>query len=360
MRALRDLLPGRPRSPADPADEDEAAAPSPPAAASVHVLRDDGLVRLVDGHLAWEAPGSAPQKVRLDEVAQLSVLGRAGVTTPCLIELMRRGIPVLWRTASGHYAGQSVDLSGRTSAVRRAQYRAAADPERSLAIARALIRAKILGQRGLIRRGIGANTTAAARLARLAGRAAVADGAALLGVEGTAAAIFYAALPQLVVEARRPVFPWDGRRRRPPIDPMNALLSYLYAILAGECAAAVLAAGLDPAVGFLHAERAGRPSLALDLMEPFRPSIADTVALAAVNRGEVRAEHFVVSPTSVTITDHGRRQILGALERRWATPVPGARKDAALLCWRDAIVWEARTLADALASGAPYRPAERA
>lgn len=343
-----------------PVDDAAPPRPGPPlAAAPVHVLRDDGLVRLVDGHLAFVVTGGTLEQVRLDEVAQLSLFGEAGVTSPCLRELMRRGIPVIWRSVGGHYVGQTVDLSGRSAAVRRAQYRAADDPGRALTIARALVRAKIVNARGLLRRS-GGRTRALSELRRLALRAESASGRPeLLGTEGAAAAAFYAELPNLIAPARRAAFPWDGRRRRPPADPINALLSYLYAVVAGECAAAALAAGLDPTIGFLHAERPGRPALGLDLLEPFRPLIADAVALAVINRGEIRPEHFDRSDAGVRMNDGGRRIVLAALERRWSDAVPAPLARESSMNWRDATVVQARRLASALQLGDRFPAFER-
>jgi CRISP-associated protein Cas1 len=332
------------------------------AASPIHVLLDDGLVRLADGHLAVAGRDLSEERVRLDELSQLSLFGSAGVTSPCLRELMRRGIPVVWRSPAGHYVGQSVDLSGRSAAARRAQYRAAENPARSLAIARTLVRAKIVNARGLLRRHAVEAPNTLGELRRLAMKAErAASMPTLLGIEGTAAASFYAVLPHMIVPARRDGFGWNGRRRRPPPDPLNALLSYLYAVVAGECAIASLAAGLDPTVGFLHAERPGRPALALDLLEPFRSVIADAVALAVVNRGEARPDHFETAETGVRLNDRGRRIVLAALERRFADAVParGAAREVPPT-WREAVAAQARALAAALKSGGTFASFERA
>jgi CRISPR-associated endonuclease Cas1 len=341
----------------------EAAPLRPPpilAAAPVHVLRNEGLVRLVHGNLAFVAPDEVQEQVRLDEVAQLSLFGEAGVTSPCLRELMRRGIPVIWRSAGGHYVGQTIDLSGQSAAVRRAQYRAADDPERKLEIARVFVRAKIVNARGLLRRSAARPRRTLNELHRLAARVQHASTRPeLLGTEGAAAVAFYARLPDLIAPARRADFPWNGRRRRPPTDPMNAVLSYLYAVVAGECATAALAAGLDPTVGFLHAERPGRPALALDLVEPLRPLIADSVALATVNRGEVRADHFEQTGEAVRLNDAGRRVVLEALERRWADAVPAPLVKEMSMTWREATMLQARHLANALRTGNPFACFER-
>lgn len=120
-----------------------------------------------------------------------------------------------------------------------------------------------------------------------------------------------------VIRAADSGFAWTGRSRRPPLDPINALLSFLYALLANDCASAVEAAGLDPQVGFLHALRPGRPSLALDLMEEFRPLLADRVAFALVNRRQVTSADFLHRPGgAVEMTEAGRRTVLATYQKR--------------------------------------------
>ncbi len=338
----------------------DARSPADQVAAPVHVLRNEGLVRLVDGYLTFAAPDGREDQIRLDEVSQLSLFGNAGVTSPCLRELMRRGIPVVWRSPNGYYLGQTIDLAGQSTAVRRAQYRAAEDSARVLSIACALVKAKLVNARGLLRRSA-ANASDTLylmrKLAKAAGKASSLP--QLLGIEGAGAAAFYAALPEMIAAGRRGDFPWDGRRRRPPTDAMNALFSYLYAVVAGECAAAALAAGLDPLVGFLHSERPGRPALALDLLEPFRPVIADAVALAVVNRGEIRREHFETSDESVLLNNRGRHVALNGLERRFADTVPARTARETPMSWREAIAAQARFLAKTLRTSEQFVCFER-
>ncbi len=139
---------------------------------------------------------------------------------------------------------------------------------------------------------------------------------------------------------------------------MNALLSYLYAVLVGECAAAALGSGLDPMVGFLHSERAGRPALALDLVEPLRPLIADAVALRLLNTGELAARHFRREGDRLLLADDARRTVLAGLERRLAESAPateGARGDT----YREAIWRHAARLASALRDGGSVPQIER-
>src|SRR5262249_27036259 len=115
------------------------------------------------------------------------------------------------------------------------------------------------------------------------------------GHEGAAARAYFEAFPSMIRQ-QADIFVMNGRRRRPPLDPVNALLSFLYALLRHDCVAALETVGLDPAVGYLHVDRPGRPSLALDLMEEFRPLVAERVALALINRRQVSAKSFAIDP----------------------------------------------------------------
>jgi CRISPR-associated protein Cas1 len=145
------------------------------------------------------------------------------------------------------------------------------------------------------------------------------DVASLLGFEGMAAKAYFAAFARLLKGGEE--FNIEGRNRRPPRDPVNALLSFLYAILAKELTLAVHAAGFDPMLGFYHRPRYGRPSLALDLEEEFRPLVADSTVLTLVNTGEVTAASFIRRAGGVALTDAGRRAVLTAYERRMDTLV---------------------------------------
>ena len=139
---------------------------------------------------------------------------------------------------------------------------------------------------------------------------------------------------------------------------MNALLSYAYAVLAGECLAACAAAGLDPRQGFLHRPRAGRPALALDLMEPFRPVIADQAILTGLNHGELKRDHFRSEGHAVLLTEEGRKLALDLLERRLGRAITLEGR-AEQVSWRQALGLSARALANALKSGEPFLPMER-
>jgi CRISPR-associated endonuclease Cas1 len=341
---------------ASPEPEPAPDTPAPhrkPVAAALHVLLDDGLVHLEEGHLVIASADGARRRLQIATLAQLSLHGRAGMTSPAIRALLAEDVPVLWRDEAGRIAGMACGMSLRTTETRRAQFCAQADPALRLAIAAALVAAKIDGSRGMLRRrGVAAATLA--RLDRLSTAALETSGVpALLGVEGAAADLVFAQWPGLIDPASG--FTFAGRRRRPPPDPVNALLSYAYAVVAGETFAGALAAGLDPHAGFLHAERAGRPALALDLMEPLRPLLADRAVLSVINRGEVRPDDFTTGPESgVRLSPRARKALLAALEDRLNRPAPAPDGGGPSLTVREAISDEAMVLARALRRGEPF------
>jgi CRISPR-associated protein Cas1 len=284
----------------------------------VHVVDPEAHVRLDDGLLVIERPSQPLVRLRLPDVLSVSVHGRAAITTPAVQALLAEGIPLIWRSQSGYYLGQTLDLSGQTARARRLQYAAQGTPL-ALDLARRLVAAKLNNMHALLRRRAPESQrarTAAAALAQAAPGVARADTLdTLRGIEGAASAAYFACWPCLL-KGDAAAFGFTGRQRRPPVGPVNALLSYSYAVLAGHCGTAAAGAGLDPAEGFLHVARAGRPSLALDLLEPFRPAVADSAALFTLNTGEIGLADFTAADGGTRLTESGRKKALGALERR--------------------------------------------
>ncbi|TAJ42787.1 MAG: CRISPR-associated endonuclease Cas1 [Reyranella sp.] len=355
-RTLRDWL-GRP-VPGIQANHQPTQPPQPedapmPAGLPLHVTGRHSFVRLQDGAIIVEREGREVERLRLHEISQVALHGTASATGPAIRELLTHGIPVLWRGESGWLAGLTADLSGRVSRTRRAHYAAAADPVRCLEIGRGIVAAKLANTRALLRRRPESQARRTfMRLGTIVPAIAAAPSLAVLrGLEGSIAALHFAAWPVLL-KAPDPSLVFGGRSRRPPRDPPNALLSYLYAVLAGECTAAVLAAGLDPAVGFLHVERPGRPALALDLLEPFRLAVADSAALFALNSGEITGEHFESADGGIRLGPLGRRRALAVLERRLGEPVRHP-ETASAVDWRRAIHLDAARLARGLRNGTP-------
>ncbi len=267
--------------------------------------------------------GEPERRVPIGEVSELVLAGPVGLTTPALHEAARRDIPVAWMSSGFWFIATTGARGPRSAGARRAQYAAATDPAAALRFARALIDAKIRNQRTLLRRNwrgaAEARDAAIDRLRRLADRAAHApDRATLLGLEGEAASLYFAGLPETFTDAARALgaFDWTRRTRRPPADPLNACLSLAYALLVRVVATALEIAGLDPWVGLFHVERPGRPALALDLMEPLRPILADSAVLTAINNGELDADDFVRAAGGCALKPAGRRKLIGAFERR--------------------------------------------
>jgi len=303
------------------------------------MVRKDGEV------LAIEVEKEKVAEARLTEVSQVVLFGSSMLTTPALHECFRREIPVTWHTYGGWFVGHTVGTGHRNVETRTAQYRASFDTQSCLRLARGWVGAKIANSRTLLRRnwrgaapaeeaGAGdappGDADAARRedsappelLATLrddmnrAGRAA--DLESLLGFEGTAAGRYFQHFASLLERDADPPFSFDflGRNRRPPRDPVNALLSFAYSMLTREWTIALSAVGLDPYRGYYHQPRYGRPALALDMMEPFRPLIADSTVITVINTAEVKPGDFVRAAGGCNLADAGRKRFIAAFERR--------------------------------------------
>lgn len=261
--------------------------------------------------------------VRLIDVSQVVIMGNVYVTTPTLHELMRREIPVTWHSFGGWFLGHTAGVGHKNVELRTAQYRASFEDSVCLRLARHLVQAKILNCRTLLRRNWrgeekpDALTESLKRDADDALRAQ--DLPELLGIEGIAAQRYFGDFAHLIKQDGDPEnfrFDFTHRNRRPPTDPVNALLSYAYSLLVRAWTVTLSAVGFDPYRGFYHQPRYGRPALALDMMEPFRPLIADSSVLLAINNGEVRPSDFISAAGSVALTNDGRKRFIAAFERR--------------------------------------------
>jgi CRISPR-associated endonuclease Cas1 len=235
---------------------------------------------------------------------------------------MRREIPVTWNSYGGWFLGHTMGLGHRNVEIRTHQWRQSFDPAFCLRFARGLVSAKVRNSQTLLRRNWRGpepveNILDLLDRDRQAAEAAP-DLETLLGVEGLAARRYFSAFALCLAEdeagARR--FDWLGRNRRPPTDPINALLSFTYTMLTRIWTVQLSAVGLDAYRGFYHQPRYGRPALALDMMEPFRPLVADSTVLRAINNGEVQPADFIERGGTVALTPGGRKAIIAAFERR--------------------------------------------
>mgnify|MGYP002712996367 CR=1 FL=1 len=268
-------------------------------------------------------------KARLIEVSQVVVMGNVYITTPCLNELMHRDIPVTWHSHGGFFFGHSIGNGHKNVELRTAQYQASFKDQTCLRLARGLIAAKIANSRTQLRRNWKPEDKPERQLAdlkRIQKQARQADGMeTLLGFEGNAASIYFGHFRNMLKPAAEDekvcVFDFTRRNRRPPTDPVNAMLSFAYTMLARTWTVTLQAVGFDPFRGFYHQPRYGRPALALDMMEPFRPLLADSVVIQVINNGEVHPSDFVSAADSVNLAPAGRKRFIAAFERRLSQEV---------------------------------------
>lgn len=311
-------------------DEVNALREQPPAGEDVRRLfpaRDDALPVYVQEQGATVGKGDerlvirtrdAKQEVRLLDVSQLCVFGNVGVTPQALQLLARHSIPLCHFSYGGWFEAVTVGMAHKNVELRRRQFALAGDRRASLAIARRIVSGKIRNCRTLLRRNHSDAPRAGLReLSRLAQQAEAARRREeLLGIEGAAARVYFSRFSGMIKADAGLDFSFTDRNRRPPRDPVNAMLSFVYAVLAKDLLVQTYTVGFDPYLGFYHQPRYGRPALALDLAEEYRPIIADSVVLGAINNGEIQPSDFLIRGDACALTPSGRRKVLAAYERR--------------------------------------------
>jgi len=285
---------------------------------------------------AWLVKEGEAVVVRVDREDRLRVpihnlggivcFGRIGMTPPLMAHCAENGTAISFLTEDGRFLARVSGFTPGNVLLRREQYRRADDPAFCAAVSRNIVSAKIANSRNVLARSLRDHPDPATRSAV---EAAVVNLASSLdsldrcretdrirGIEGEAAATYFGVFDSLIV-CQKEDFRFNTRSRRPPLDNVNALLSFLYGMLGHDLRSACEAAGLDPAVGFLHRDRPGRPGLALDLMEEFRAFLADRLALSLINRRQVDARGFERSESgAVTLTKDARKSVLEAYQRR--------------------------------------------
>lgn len=340
------------------------------------LVKKDGETLLVQIP-ADAARGTEKRQVRvpLIKVSQVVVYGDVTLTSPALTALLDQGSDICFCSAYGQFKGRLAPPLGKNSLVRLEQHRAHNDPARTLALAKEFVAGKLANMRAMLLRANRKRDDAAIAQAAESIRGVLAqiealrpDQAApppdpahpqadtaqgsLLGLEGSGTAFYFGVFARLLNED----WGFQRRQRRPPRDPVNALLSFGYTILANQVASAVSIVGLDPYVGFLHSSQFGKPALALDVMEVFRPLIVDSVVLTVLNTGMLARQDLREEFGAWQLTDRGRRTFLSKLEERLDTeiqhPVFGYKAT-----YRRCLELEVRLVAKWLAGEvAEYRP----
>ncbi len=306
--------------------EPRPLVPARDTALPLYVQSPAGYVRKEGERLIVQENKETVAEARLDDTSQVVLFGAAAMSTPALHECFRREIPVTYLSYGGWFLGHTVGTGNRNVETRTHQYRGSFDPKVCLRLSRGWVTAKIANCRTLLRRNwrheVEGNGAPAELMTLMKADMQAASRAktleSLLGLEGVAAARYFQNFARMLkpVGNSQPGFDFTQRNRRPPRDPVNAMLSFAYAMLVREWTVALSAVGLDPYRGFYHQPRYGRPSLALDMMEPFRPLLADSTVITAVNNGEVQSRDFLHAVGSCALTSSGRKKFIAAFERR--------------------------------------------
>jgi CRISPR-associated protein Cas1 len=312
------------------------------------------------GFLQIKEKGAIVQEARLNDVSQVNLFGSVSMTAGAVQALAELQRPIAYFTMGGWFYGMTTGLGLKNVFLRREQFRRADEEAFCLRIARAIVASKIRNQRTLLQRNHveppARAHQARKRLAKQALEAGAVD--SLLGIEGMAAHNYFghfAGMLKVDDGKDRPAFDFTRRNRRPPRDPVNALLSLGYSLLVRDLTVVCHAIGFDPFMGFYHQPRFGRPALALDLMEGFRPLIVDSAVLFAINTAMVTPDDFLRAGESVALTARGRKRFLLAYEKRMDTqvihPVFGYR-----VSYRRVLEIQARLLARVVRGELPEYP----
>ena len=293
---------------------------------TLYVTTPETYLRLDNDTLRVQVQHETRLRVPLHHLSAVVCFGHINLSTPLMHLLADRGIALVLLDDNGRFKARLEGAVSGNVLLRQAQFQRVADPAFTLDMARASVAGKLKNTRQVLQRGAreAKAEDEANALARLADNLAASlralpgedslDG--VRGIEGEAARRYFSGLNLLVRADQRAAFAMDGRTRRPPRDRLNALLSFLYAMWMNDCRSALEAAGLDPQVGFLHALRPGRASLALDLMEEFRPW-ADRLALTLINRGQLKAHDFVLREGgAVALQPDARKAVVVAYQER--------------------------------------------
>lgn len=296
---------------------------------TLYVTSEGAWLRKDGANIVMEIDGEIRGRIPVHMLESLVCIGRVLVSPPLLGYCAEKGICISYLTPNGKFLARVEGPVSGNVLLRREQYRRSDNPAGCAAIVANLLVGKVYNQRAVIGRALrdhgdklGQEARTALeivhkRLARIADRLLLEqDVDVLRGLEGEAAQAYFGVFDHLI-RVPDAALRFAGRSRRPPLDAVNALLSFLYTLLTHDCRSALETVGLDPAVGYLHRDRPGRPSLALDLVEEFRPVLADRLALSLLNRRQLSAADFqTIDNGAVLLRDEARKTVLTAYQER--------------------------------------------
>ncbi|WP_456380577.1 type I-C CRISPR-associated endonuclease Cas1c [Thiolapillus sp.] len=282
-------------------------------------LEGETLVVMVDKEKRLQVP--------LHHLGGIVCIGRVNMSSVLMARCMEDGRSIVWLNNNGRFQARVEGSASGNILLRQAQYRAADDPDKTLELARAFIAGKLRNSRQVLLRSARDNKSREETHALKKAASAIAINLRNLqhvdtldsvrGLEGDSARVYFEQVNHMIGPAAREHFHFKQRNRRPPRDPINALFSFLYALLLNDCRSALEAVGLDAQLGFLHAVRPGRLALALDLLEEYRAVFADRLAFTQINRRQIGKKDFDFNPGgSVLLNDSGRKKLLVAYQER--------------------------------------------
>jgi len=328
---------------------------------TLYVKGHSAYIGLVSKRLKVTKAGSLVETVRLRDLERVVLLGNVEVSGPAMAALLDRGIEIVLLSHAGRFRGRLEPAESKNVFVRQAQFRRHDDLEFRMRVGRAIVAAKIQNSRSVVQKylrnhpncGLGEAVNRLQLCRENVEKQTTLD--ALLGVEGDAAKVYFQAFGSMVGSE----FSFEGRTRRPPRDPVNALLSFGYTLLTAEVAGAVAAQGLDIQVGFLHELAYGRPSLALDMVEEFRQPIVDRLVLSLINRGVLKGNHFEDrGAAGVLLNEQGRDRFIEfyhrTLDAEFSLRVghDGTEKTT----YRELFQRQARRMREAVTGNVDYQP----
>lgn len=294
---------------------------------TLYVTTEGAWLRKDGANIVMEVAKEIRARVPVHMLESLVCIGRVAVSPQLLGFCSEQGISICYLTPNGKFLARVEGPVSGNVLLRREQYRRSDDPARCASVVRHLLAGKIHNQRAVLARGwrdhgdkltdVPAFQHALKRLKRIPQRLLIENDVDVLrGLEGEAAQAYFGVFDQLI-RAESPMLRFGGRNRRPPRDAFNALLSFLYTLLTHDCRSALETVGLDPAVGFLHRDRPGRPSLALDMAEEFRPLLGERLALSLINRKQLNESDFrQMENGAVLLKDDARKTVLVAYQER--------------------------------------------
>ncbi|MEZ5454047.1 MAG: type I-C CRISPR-associated endonuclease Cas1c [Thiothrix sp.] len=294
---------------------------------TLYVSTDGAYLRLEGETLVMMVDQSKKGQIPLHHLGAIVCLGRVNMSPALMARNMADGRSIVWLNEHGRFQARVEGPVNGNILLRQAQFRAADRVETALDLSKSFIAGKLRNSRNVLLRSArdSKDETEKAQLVRAAkslainlrnvGHAESAD--SVRGLEGDAARVYFEQFNTMIKPQMREEFEYKGRSRRPPLDAVNALISFLYSLLLNDCRSALETVGLDPQLGFFHVVRPGRPALALDLLEEFRAVLGDRLALTLINRGQVRAKDFDFRPGgAVMLNDSGRKTVIVAYQER--------------------------------------------